>query len=114
MVRPLVNIALVSILTGFVGQYLGWVAVPVVAVIVSIGTRELHLRPWQVGLGAALTWAVLLGFAARNTAFPSLLGSMGRVFQVPGPALILIALLLPFALGWSTSTVATGVLRRKD
>lgn len=110
--RTMINIALAAILTGFVAPYLGWIAVPVIALVISIGARELHLRPWQVGAGAALAWAVLLGASARNPAFSSLLSSMGGVFQLPGPALIFVALLLPFALGWSTSTLTTGLLRR--
>lgn len=110
--RNLVNVLLVAILTGFVGQYLGWLAVPVVALIVSIGSRELQLRAWQVGAGAALAWAVMLGASARTPAFSELLGSLARVFQVPGFALICIAILLPFALGWSTSTVTAAILGR--
>ncbi|MBA2687241.1 MAG: hypothetical protein H0U64_03985 [Gemmatimonadaceae bacterium] len=110
--RTLINVLLVAILTGLVAQYLGWIAVPIIALAVSIGPRELRLSPWQVGAGSALAWAVMLAASARSAAFPSLLGSMGKVFQVPGLALICVTLLLPFALGWSTSTVATGLVRR--
>lgn len=112
--RNFINVALVAVLTGFVAQYLGWVAVPVVAAITSVGSRELHLRPWQVGAGAALAWGIMLAASARNPAFSSLLTSMASVFRLPGVALICVALLLPFALGWSTSTVTSGVLGRNN
>lgn len=112
--RNLINVLLVAILTGFVAQSLGWIAVPVVALIVSIGSRELQLRAWQVGAGAALAWAVMLLASSRTPAFSGLLSSLARVFQIPGFALVCVALLLPFALGWSTATVATAVLRRRD
>ncbi len=112
--RSLINILLVAILTGFVAQYLGWIAVPLIAVIVSIGSRELHLRGWQAGSGAALSWAVMLAASARTPAFGELLASLARVFQIPGFALVCVAMLLPFALGWSTAVVASAVLRRND
>jgi hypothetical protein len=112
--RSLINVLLVAILTGFVAQYLGWIAVPLVALIVSIGSRELHLRPWQAGAGASLAWAVMLAVSARAPAFGELLASLARVFQVPGFALICVAMLLPFALGWSTAVVTSAVLRRNQ
>lgn len=112
--RNLVNVILVAILTGIVAQYLGWVAVPVVAIIVSLGTRELKLHAWQVGAGAALAWAVLLAAAARSASFSGLLGSLAGVFQLPGFALLCIALLLPFSLGWSTAAVASAFIGRKE
>ena len=112
--RKLVNIFLVAVLTGFVGQYLGWIAVPVVALIVSIGAAELNLRAWQVGVGAALSWAVMLAVSARSAAFSGLLGSFAGVFSVPSFALLCIAMLLPFALGWSTAAVASAILPRRE
>ena len=110
--RKVANVLLVAILTGLVGQYLGWMAVPVVALIVSIGARELELRGWQAGAGAALAWAVMLVIEARGSTFPELLSSLAAVFRIPGFALIAAALLLPFALAWSTATVATAVFRK--
>lgn len=111
--RNLVNVFLVAVLTGVVAQYLGWVAVPVVAIIVSFGARELKLQAWQVGAGAALAWGALLLAAARSASFPGLLASVAGVFQLPGVALLCIVLLLPFALGWSTAVVASAFTGRK-
>jgi hypothetical protein len=112
--RNLVNVLLVAILTGFVAQYLGWIAVPVVAIVVSLGARELRLRAWQVGVGAALAWAVSLLWAARSVTFTAVLGSVAGVFQLPAAGLILLALLLPFALGWSTAAVASAIIGRRQ
>ncbi len=112
--RPLVNVLLSSVLTGFVAQFLGWVAVPVVAIIVSLGARELKLQAWQVGTGAALAWGVMLAAAARSASFGGLLSSVAGVFQLPGVGLLCLALLLPFALGWSTAAVATAIIGRND
>jgi hypothetical protein len=111
--RPLVNILLVAILVGLVGQYLGWIAVPVVAAIVSIGSRELNLKPWHAGAGAALAWGVMLIPTVLNSSFNALLASLGRIFQLPGPALVCVTLLLPFLLAWSSSTIASDVLARR-
>lgn len=108
--RNLANVFLVAVLTVFVAQVLGWIAVPVVALIVSAGARELHLRPWHAGLGAALAWAGLLAASARSNAFGELLGSLAAVFRVPDFALVFLALLLPFALAWSTATVAVALV----
>ena len=112
--RNLINVLLVAVIVGFVEQYLGWIAVPVTAVIVSIGARELQLRAWQAGAGAALAWAVMLGASARSPAFSGLLGSVAAVFQLPGVVFVCVALLLPFALGWSTAAVAATVIGRRD
>lgn len=112
--KNLVNVLLVAVLTGIVAQYLGWIAVPVVALIVSLGTRELKLRAWQVGAGAALSWAIMIAVSARSSAFSGLLGTLGNVFQLPGFALLFVALLLPFSLGWSTSAIASAVIERND
>ena len=112
--RNLVNVLLVAVLVGFVAQYLGWIAVPVTALVVSIGARELQLRAWQVGAGAALAWSVMLAASARTAAFSGLLNSVAGIFQVPPVAFICVALLVPFALGWSTATVATSIIGRRD
>jgi hypothetical protein len=112
--RHIVNLLLVAVLTGFVGQYLGWIAVPVVAIIVSLGARELRLRAWQVGVGAALTWTVMLAASARSSAFNGLIGALAGVFNLPVFGLVCIVLLLPFALGWSSATVAAAFLQERD
>lgn len=110
--RNLVNVLLVAALVGFAGQYMGWLAVPVIAVIVSLGARELHLRAWQVGTGAALAWAVILAAEARSAQFTGLLSAVSGVFHLPGFAFLCVTLLLPFALGWSTAAVANAVIGR--
>jgi hypothetical protein len=112
--RRFVNILLVAVLTGFVAQYLGWIAVPVVALVVSLGAHELKLRAWQVGLGAALAWGVMLAFSARSDAFDGLLASLAGVFQLPAILLVCVVLLLPFALGWSTAAVASVLLPTRE
>lgn len=112
--RNIVNVLFVAVLTGFVGQYLGWIAVPVVALIVCLGASELRLHAWQVGAGAALAWGIMLMASARSSAFTGLLTSVAGVFQLPAFALVCIALLLPFALGWSTAAVASAFLPRRE
>lgn len=112
--RNFVNVLLVAILTGFAGQFLGWISIPVIAIIVSLGARELKLHAWQVGTGAALAWGVMLAATARSASFGGLLGSVAGVFQLPGVGLLCLALLLPFALGWSTAAVATAIVGRND
>lgn len=111
--RTIRNVLLVAVLTGFAAQFLGWVAVPMIALIVTIGNRELSLHAWHVGAGAALAWGVMLGRSALSPAFSSLLDSLAHVFRIPGAGLVFIALLLPFALGWSMSAVTTAVVRRR-
>jgi hypothetical protein len=111
--RNLINVLLVGVLVGFVAQYLGWIAVPLIAVIVSIGARELQLHAWQAGAGAALAWAVMLFASARSPSFSGLLGTVAGVFQLPSAAFIVVALLFPFALGWSTATVAKAIIGRR-
>lgn len=110
--RNLVNVLLVAVLVGLTGQYMGWLAVPVIAVVMSIGTRELHLRAWQVGAGAALAWGIILAFDARSSQFTGLLSAVSGVFKLPAFAFLCVALLLPFALGWSTASVANAVIGR--
>lgn len=112
--RNLINVLLVAILVGFVAQYLGWIAVPLIAVIVSIGARELHLRAWQVGLGAALAWGIMLASSARSNSFSGLLNSVAGVFHLPPAVFIVVALLLPFALGWSSAAVAASIFERRE
>lgn len=111
-IRALVNILLVAALMAMLTMYIGWIAVPVVAVIMSIGARELRLWPWQLGLGASLAWAVPLLMSAQSEAFPGLLRTLGGVFHLPSPAVLFLTLLLPFALGWSTGVVMAAVSGR--
>lgn len=108
------NILLVAGFTALLTQYIGWLAVPVLAVIVSLGARELQLQPWQTGAGAALAWGTLLFMTSRSAAFPELLATLGGVFHLPGPALLFLALVLPFAMGWSTAVIMAAIRNRSS
>jgi len=111
--RSLVNVLLVAGLSALLTAAIGWIAVPVAAVVVSLGAKELklQLQPWQIGTGAALGWGILLIWAARSAAFSELLKALGAVFQVPGIAMLCVALLLPFVLGWSTGFIMNTIIR---
>lgn len=112
--QNIVNIFLAAVLTALVAQYTGWMAVPLVAVIVSLGGRELRLRAWQAGAGAAFAWGAMLAGSARLPSFSRLLTTVADVFHLPPPLFLALTLALPFVLGWSAATLALALLRSRS
>ncbi|MFI5209452.1 MAG: hypothetical protein ACHQ2E_03315 [Gemmatimonadales bacterium] len=58
-------------------------------------------QPIDVGLGAALGWATLLGVAALQGPVAVLAGRLGGLFHAPPAVLLAVTVLYAGVLGWS-------------
>jgi hypothetical protein len=102
-----VRAALMAVATWF----LGWWGVVVVPLIIGALYRSPNHRPALLALAAAEAWALLLVIDA----FAGPLGKVGTVIggamSLPPFALLIVTLLFPALLAWSSATVAAAVAR---
>ena len=97
--------------TGYATWAVGWLAVPVVAVVTGWlaprGARPLGSVP----LGVALGWALLLARAARASGFSRLAGRLMALIPVSLATLAGATLVLGFILGLGGVLVGQGLRR---
>lgn len=96
---------LIALATAAATWLLGWWAVAPVAVIAGFLNRAHDGRAWRVALGAAEGWAILLVIDLIGGPFSLLTSTLGGALNIPGPALLVVTLLLPALLGWSGAIV---------
>ena len=107
VLRLLAAALAVAILTWLVG----WWAVVVVALVAGALPVRLRLGGGMMAAAGALGWTMLLARHALHPAFATLLQRVGGVLQLPGVALLAVALLYAALLGWSGATVGGAVVR---
>lgn len=89
----------------------GWLTVPLTAAVWSaLPTAERH-RELRLALAAALSWALLLLWNARQGDMSRLLAVLGGTLQVPPASLVVLTLAIPALLAWSASVVANAIGR---
>jgi len=89
----------------------GWWAVVVVALVAGALPARLRLGGGPMAAAGALGWAMLLARHVLHPAFATLLERVGGVLQLPGVALLAVALLYAALLGWSGATVGGAIAR---
>jgi hypothetical protein len=90
---------------------LGWWAVVLVASIVGYVRFREGGGGWRVALAAAAAWGVLLVVDAVAGPFGTVTRTLAGVLRVPGPVLILLTLVFPALLAWSSATLVAGARR---
>ena len=91
--------------------FLGWWTVPLLAAIAgALWWDHVHVAR-DVALGAAIGWAMLLGYAASGGRLVALARALGGVLYLPWPLLVVLALAFPALVAWSATTVSAAVAR---
>ena len=85
--------------------FIGWMAVPIVALACGLGS----VAPRYVALHAGAAWTVLLVADVAHAAFARLAGMLGGVMGIPAGLLIVLTILFPMILGWSAATVGAAL-----
>ncbi|MGD2154282.1 MAG: hypothetical protein PVG79_13510 [Gemmatimonadales bacterium] len=89
--------------------FLAWWTVPMVAGVwggVTVQTR----KPWRsAALAAAIAWAILLAVNATRGPLFELAHLLGGIFGLPGPVVVLLALIFPALLAWSAAGLVSAL-----
>lgn len=116
---PFLPLVLWAAVTALATGLLGWWTVPLVAALMVVvaalaGSRlAAHVRGSRAagaGVAAALGWAGLVAWDALGPAFPAVRGILGRLFELPWPAVLAVTLALPALLAWCAAVIAEGAL----
>jgi hypothetical protein len=91
--------------------FLGWWTVPVLAAIAGALWWDHEHVGRDVGIGAAMGWALLIAYAGSSGRLVPLARALGGVLFLPWPLLIVVALAFPAVLAWSATTVSATVAR---
>ena len=92
-------------------SWIGWWAVPLVAALWGF-LRPGFPRPiLAAALAGLLGWAVwlLIDLSYEPAALARLGSRLGAVMQLPAPLLLLLTLLFPALLAWSSAALACGL-----
>lgn len=98
-----------ALLTVLASLVVGWWGVVPVALVMSGAPTRLALSAAMMSLAAALGWGVLIARHAMRGDLGAWLARSGAIFGVPGPALVVLALLFAALLAWSTATLVQGL-----
>lgn len=93
---------------------LGWWSVPVLGGIWGIFRALPGRAALEAGLAAMLAWAALLVMTALEGPVWYLAGTLGGIFQLPGPLMLLLTIVFPAVLAAAAAAllaVAAGALR---
>jgi hypothetical protein len=90
--RQAARVALLALAFGLGTWGLGWWTVPVIAVVWGAIAPRGDAPGRTAALAAALAWAALLGRTALLGPLGPLAAKVGAVFSLPGPVLLLIAI----------------------
>jgi hypothetical protein len=115
----LLPLVLWAAVTALATRLLGWWSVPLVAALM-VGLGALVAPRVAARLGrstaggaaaaAALAWAALIAWDATGPGFGAVRGILGRLFELPWPAVVAVTLALPAVLAWCAAAVAEGAL----
>jgi hypothetical protein len=95
-----------------VGTWLvGWWAVVPVSIIAGVLYRDEGGRSLRVAAAAAIGWALLLAIDAVAGPIGLLTTLLGGTIGIPGPVLLVVTLVFPAVLAWSSATAAAELIR---
>jgi hypothetical protein len=110
--RTFVKVVLLAELFAVATYALGWWTVPVIAAIWGIASRD--AKPARVAaLCAAVGWATLLVLDAVKGPVDTMATRLGGVMGVPAFVLLLLTLIFPALLAWSTAALVSGLRRTR-
>ena len=90
----------------------GWWAVPAVAVLWTVLTKNERSHPMFVGLAALLAWCALLAVAATRGPVMVLAEVVGGIVSIGAAGALCITLVYPALVAALAAVVARGVLIR--
>ena len=91
---------------------LGWWTVPIVAILWAIFSRDSN-RALVASLCAAAGWASLLLLDVVKGPVGTMAAKLGGVMGVPGFVLLILTLVFPALLAWSSAALVGEVVRSK-
>jgi hypothetical protein len=102
---------LALVLAFFLATWLGWWAVPVVALLWGAIRPGVRRPAGNAAIAAALAWAawLVVDRVAGTAALAALAVRLGGVMNLPAVALIVLTLLFPALLAWSATALAGGI-----
>lgn len=101
MTRRIVLVLTLGTLIALGTWFIGWLAVPLVALVAGAWRREI----WPVTLAAVLAWSALLVADAAGGRFGALATSVGGVIGVPAIGPVILTLVFAALLAASAATV---------
>ena len=104
-------VIIIAMMVSLCTWFIVWWTVPLLAAIAGALWWDHQHVARDVALGAAIGWAMLLGYAASAGRLVTLARALGGVLYVPWPLLLVLALAFPALLAWSATTVAAAVAR---
>jgi len=100
-------IALVSALA-VATAFLGWWSVPLLGGLWGL-FRSPRSAALEAGSAAAAAWAALLGFTALQGPVWYLAGTLGGIFRLPGPVVLLLTLVYPAVLAGAAAALVAAL-----
>lgn len=108
--RPLLAGAL-ALLLAATTALAGWWTVPVVAALWGAARHRHRGTALDAGIAAALAWAALLARQALRGPVDLVATKVSAAMGLPGPALVLVALLYAFLLAWAAARLTSSTRR---
>jgi len=92
----------------------GWWAVPVIAIVWAILTRNERSHPLLVGFAAMWAWGELLAIAAMRGPVMELATVIGGVMSIGAAGAICLTILYPGLVAAAAAGLTRGVIARPD
>ncbi|MCZ6917907.1 MAG: hypothetical protein O7I93_14110 [Gemmatimonadetes bacterium] len=109
MRRRVLQIVVLSAAFAVTTIAIGWLAVPLLAVVWGVVARAEHRPAQAAALGAALGWSWLLGWNAAVGEAGELARRAGGVFGLPGFGFVLLTPAYALVMAWGAAAVAGAV-----
>jgi len=106
--KPLSLLLLAALLAAGT-MLLGWWSVPAIAAVYALLRRDVR-APREALVAALLAWLALFARVMQYGAFSTLLDRLGKIFPMPGPGVVALALVLAMLLAWSAARLTIGVV----
>ena len=104
--RRLTMLLALAVAVALATMLVAWWMVSVVCAAWGAWQRGRRAQALDAGIAAATGWGMLLLLVAARGPAMLVAGQVGAVVGVPAAALVLLTLLFPFALGWSSARLA--------
>jgi len=88
--------------------YVGWWAVPVIALAWGWLVGPTRRPATRAALGAAIAWMGFLAHDAMRGPAGRLARTLGVAMHLPAPVLVVVTVLFPAILAWSAAAVGAG------
>jgi hypothetical protein len=96
-------------------MFVGWWSVPVLAAGWGVLSLRIGRAVMDAALAASVAWSILLAVTALEGPVWYLAGNLGGIFQLPGPAILLLTVLFPALLAGAAAglfAALRGMVRR--